>query len=686
MDTMQSMELIAPGIWRLRFGTPEAITPVSVRQSTIRDKSLAELPVICAPPFTLDQAKFRTSARGCEVILPLGSEEGLYGLGLQLKSHLQSGKKKTMRVNSDPVADTGDSHAPVPFYVSTAGYGILVDTCRYASFYCGTHNSISKIDAQLHDVEQRKIAESTEELYQLHGLSDRVVVDIPVARGVDVYLFAGPSLGEAVQRYNLFSGGGCLPPLWGLGGWYRCFGNSTTVDVMALAEQLRQTHLPMDVIGLEPGWQSHTYPCSFTWAQERFPDSDAMLATLRDKGYRVNLWEHVFVHPSAPFAAAIRPYCGDEMAFNGLVPDFLTPEAQQIFRQHHKEVLVERGIAGFKLDECDNSDFIQAPWSFPEWTQFPSGADGEVMHSLLGIRYQETINAIYRQSGKRHYSQVRSSHALAASLPYTLYSDLYDYRDFLRGLVNAGFSGLLWCPEVRDAVSVQDLVRRMQLAVLSPHANINAWYLKNTPWEAMDESGEAVALVRQALELRMRLLPYFYAAFARYWKDGQPPFRALVMDYPADMAVRQIDDQFLIGDALLAAPVAPGATERIVYLPPGNWYDFATGQRYSGGAQYTVATPLEYIPLFVRGGAVLPLATPVQHIDKDTVLEITPTVYGNEPAVGILFEDDGETYAYETGKAAWIELRWSQANGKQITRSATLPFQRYEFMPWKFIN
>ncbi|MCG3149540.1 MAG: hypothetical protein PCFJNLEI_03003 [Verrucomicrobiae bacterium] len=666
---------IAAGIWRVRLGEPEAITPVSVRQSVPR---VAELPAVGRPPFDWEQIEFRTAARGCVVTLPLGRDEGLYGLGLQLKSHLQTGKKKTLRTNSDPIADTGDSHAPVPFYVSTAGYGVLVDTCRYASFYLGTHSGVDQWEARAQE-KQRAIAEGTEDLYKLRAISGRVVVDIPVARGVDIYLFAGPTLGQAVQRYNLFSGGGCLPPLWGLGGWYRCHGKSTAAEVVALAERLRRDQLPFDVLGLEPGWHSHSYPCSFRWSAERFSDPDALIASTRALGYRLNLWEHAFVHPAAPIAAALRPHCGTEMAFDGLVPDLLTPEAQRIFAEHHEQTLIARGVAGFKLDECDHSDFIGYAWSFPEWTQFPSGADGEQMHSLFGIRYQHLMDSAFRRQGRRHYSEVRASHALAAGLPYVLYSDLYDFRDFLRGLVNCGFSGLLWCPEVRHAVSADDLVRRMQAVVLSPQALVNAWYIQNPPWE----DAAATDLIRQALQLRMRLLPYLYTAFARYWQTGRPPFRALVMDYPADHAVREIDDQYLIGDALLAALVAPGQSERTVYLPCGGWYDFHTGQRHEGGQRLTVPAPLAHIPLFVREGTVLPLATPVQHVNAATVFQITPTVFGQGEATGMLFEDDGETFAYETGECAWIQLRWTRTAAPEITRSKELPFRRYEFRQWR---
>ena len=135
-----------PGIFQLTFGKPEKLTPVMLRQTKPAAKELATLPAISAAPFALSSIRTVLSARGFRIELPLDADEQIYGLGLQLLSFNQRGLKKTLRVNSDPVVDLGDSHAPVPFYVSTKGYGVLIDTARYASFYCGS--AIQFIDRQ----------------------------------------------------------------------------------------------------------------------------------------------------------------------------------------------------------------------------------------------------------------------------------------------------------------------------------------------------------------------------------------------------------------------------------------------------------------------------------------------------------------------------------------------------------
>jgi alpha-D-xyloside xylohydrolase len=267
-------------------------------------------------------------------------------------------------------------------------------------------------------------------------------------------------------------------------------------------------------------------------------------------------------------------------------------------------------VAGYKLDECDNSDFTRN-WSFPEISRFPSGADGEQMHCFFGRRYQETIQSVFDRRKQPTYGLVRSSHALAAPYPYVLYSDLYDHREFIRALVNSGFCGLLWCPEVRDAKSAEDLIRRLQTVVFSPLAMVNAWYIKDPPWKAFGPDTENIC--RDIINLRMKLVPYLMETFQRYHDVGMPPFRALVLDYPDDPATWTIDNQYMMGTDLLVAPVVAGESERDIYLPEGEWVDFFTGAKLFGKQKLHVSVPLARIPVFVKSGAKLPLARPTLH-------------------------------------------------------------------------
>lgn len=377
------------------------------------------------------------------------------------------------------------------------------------------------------------------------------------------------------------------------------------------------------------------------------------------QGYKLNLWEHLYVYPKAPFYKELVPYSGDYEVWNGLVPDFATKGASELFENYHRDTFVKKGIAGFKLDECDNSDYNPSNWAFPDSTEFPSGMDGEQMHQAIGTLYQNLIYRIYRKENRRTYSQVRSSGALAAPLPFVLYSDLYDHKQFIRGVVNSGFSGLLWCPEVRDCANGDDLLRRLQTVVFSSHSLINSWRIPSPPWkqtdieknlagEPMDTADYYTAECRKLFELRMSLLPYLYSAFVEYSHSGKPPIRALVMDYPEDMAARMVDDEYLFGESMLVCPLTyEEGTSRKVYLPQGRWYNFFTGTAVEGGRTMETEAAYNEIPVFVKDGAIIPLAKPVMHVDKDTVFEMTVKIFGEADGRFVLYEDDFATFDFE---------------------------------------
>ena len=647
---------------------------VSERRSVTPRWHCAELPKQAG------QIAWRQNPRGLQITLPMDSSEDIYGFGLQLKSMNQAGRKRMLRVNSDPAADTGEGHAPVPFYVSTGGYGLLVDTFRHAEFYMGTSLEKGRSE-QRREVNQAHKEFSESALYALKKNAEvrRVIIDLKAVDGVDLYLFAG-SVKEAVQRYNLFSGGGCLPPMWGLGVCYRSYGGSDQAAVEALAEGFRREEMPVDVLGLEPGWHSHSYSCTYQWSY-LFPDPEAMIEKLNGQDYRINLWEHLFVYPAAPFYQELMPYAGEYEVWNGLVPDFCTPEAEKIFADYHREEFVKKGIAGFKLDECDNSDLNASNWSFPDVTEFPSGMDGEQMHAAIGGLYQNLIYHVFHQENKRTYSQVRSSGALAAPLPFVLYSDLYQHKQFIRGMVTAGFSGLLWAPEVRDCRNGADLLRRMETIMFSAHAIYNCWRIPNPPWkqvdigknlagEFMEDADYYTDVCRRYHRVRMSLLPYLYSAFAKYQREGIPPVRALVFDYEEDTMVRNVDDEYLLGDDLLVAPMTlEDGLERKVYLPGGKWHDFWDGTVYEGGREHAVHAEYDKIPVFVRENCILPLADPVEAVGKDTVFTIRPKVYGSGGEGCVLYEDDFETFDYEKGCRNEVRITQNEDGGLEVCRT-----------------
>ncbi|MGY4383310.1 alpha-D-xyloside xylohydrolase [Pedobacter sp. UYP24] len=685
---------VAPGVKKIIVGKAEQFSPYSFCNEKPLLAAMTQLPAGTLP-FQLKDIKISVNNRGVLVEVPLGKDEQLYGFGLQIGSFNQRGLRKKPIVNDNPSGDLGYTHAPTPFYVSNKGYGILVNTSRYTTFYCG---STAKNSAAIKPA-SGKTANSVEELYKTEQLSYEVVeADIPGAEGIEVYIFEGPDLMTVLQRYNLFSGGGALPAMWGLGVKYRVKADFKQQQVEKMASYFRENNIPCDVLGLEPRWQTTAYSCSYVWNPEFFPKPDELIANMKQKGFHINLWEHAFVNPKSPLYEPLKNRSGNYLVWNGLVPDFADQATSKIFADYHKETFVKQGISGFKMDECDNSNLLtgNSTWSFPEHSRFPSGIDGEQMHQVFGVVYQKAIYTIYKDLNIRTFLDVRASNAFASSYPAALYSDTYDHDEYIRMISNSGFSGLIWSPEVRESSSIKEFMRRSQTAVLSAQTLYNSWYLQNPPWlqinrdqnnknELMNNAKEIESDVRKLLNFRMSLVPYLYQAFADYKMKGIPPFRALVVDYPQDEKVFNISDEYLIGKNILAAPLTDKSDERKVYLPAGNWYDFNTNQKYEGGKSYTIKTAYTELPIFIKEGTILPLAKPVQYIGPQTKFDITCYVYGAVAEPAQLFEDDGVTFGYDNGVYNTVNLRWVKGKGS-IKRAGAYKVSRYSIDKWEQVG
>jgi alpha-D-xyloside xylohydrolase len=698
-----AVEQLLPGVWRVRFGTPERFTPVAVRESAPRVQGFASLPAPAPLPFEPGQIRCRISTARTTVYVPC-EEPGqqIYGFGLDPGAYQQKGLCKNLTVCAAVVGETGASHGPVPFYLSTKGYGVFVDTARVPMVEVArlTPNQSAAAD----DPRSGQIKTSEGELYAARAARGRteVIFDLPGnSKGVDVYVFGGPTMREAVQRYNLFSGGGAVPPLWGLGLKFRTFTRADEATVLKTARALRAMEIPCDMIGLEPGWQSKSYSCSFTWSKERFPEPAKMLQELQQTGFKVNLWEHAYIHPSSPLFAPLKSRAGDFLVWGGLVVDFVDPEASRIFADYHDRELVSKGILGFKGDECDKQPPTDAtPFNYPYCSIFPSGIDGDQMTQLYGYLYQRALFSAFKAHNLRTWGDVRATTALAAPLPFNLYSDAYSFDQYLRQLVNASFTGLLWSPEVREAHSLDELLNRVALSAFAPQMCLDMWFMPNPVWEQYDRpKNEARQLLPEAeqravadrlrsiVSQRYALLPYLYSSFQRYHNEGLPPVRSLLLDFPEDTQIRKLDNAFMFGDSLLAAPFLGEAASRKIVLPRGvAWYELKTKQWHQGGTNITVSGSPGEMPLFVRENSLLPLAEPVQQIDGATVFEITVKVFGERPTPFTLFEDDGTTFDFESGAASRVVLTCDQAAGGKAERTGAFTGRRYKIVRWEAVT
>ena len=362
---------------------------------------------------------------------------------------------------------------------------------------------------------------------------------------------------DVVRRFNLFQGGGVLPPKWGLGFWHRVPTLFTDSQVEAEVAEFEKRGFPLTVVGLEPGWMSRSYPCTYEWDSTRFPHPDRLVENLLQKHIRTNLWMNPGISPDCEIWDAVEPYTASHTEWNGLVPDYTMPQARDIVLNHLKKHHLSKQVSGYKMDENDGYD----NWLWPDVATFPSGTSAEQMRQIYGSLMQRMTTDMYRARNQRTYGLVRSGNAGTASFPYVIYNDYYNHRDFITALINSSFIGVLWTPEVRASKSSEEWLRRMQTVCFSPLAMLNAWADGTKPWSFPDVEKQ----VNEIALLRMRLIPYLYTAFAEYAFEGTPPMRAMNLepgysavshmeqgtfdgtDNPYAVAVRrEVKDQFLV--------------------------------------------------------------------------------------------------------------------------------------------
>jgi alpha-glucosidase (family GH31 glycosyl hydrolase) len=686
---------IAAGVWRTTVGTPDAVTLLSAAGATPKAKALEAMPKAAFPldvgEIAVQVIKDKTALR-----FPLALDEDVYGLGVDFRSLRRTGHAFQLHVDHW-AGQTGRTHAPVPFYVSTRGYGVFIDSARYIDLYVGQSVRLAAKDKPpIIDRTTRK------DEWTATPRSDSIEALVP-APGVQVYVFAGPTPMDAVRRYNLFCGGGALPPVWGLGFLTRLPTATTADEAVREVDEFRKHGIPLDIVGLEPGWHDHAYPCSFQWDKTRFPDPAGFLAAMRRRGIRVNLWFNPYVSPTAPLYAKLLPFAGSHLVWNGIVPDYTMEEPRRIFLEHLRQAVVLDPVAvgGFKVDEVDGGD--RRMW--PDLATFPSGNDAEQLRQTYGLLVQKMIMDLYRGYGRRTLGQVRGTNGGASALPFVIYNDNYNFDEYITAVGNSAFAGVLWAPEVRGGRGA-DLVRRTQAVCFSPLALYNGWAVKTRLWE----DPEAAVHVRDAITLRLRLMPYWYTAFAQYHHHGTPVVRPMPLlpgfrpEAPrpragavdlntnpyAVVSVPEVKDQYMIGDSLLVAPIAGPAKTRKVVLPAGRWYDFYSGKHVGDEAQtIEVAPPISQIPVFVKDGGLVPMIGERWQTPRPgETLPLEVRHYGRAPGTMSLYDDDGETFAYESGDFGWTELsaakdgkgRWKgsvRANGRKW---------RYSDVKWVFMT
>ena len=450
---------------------------------------------------------------------------------------------------------------------------------------------------------------------------------------VDLFFFIGPTHHDVLAQYTKLTGRMTQPPKWAMGQWYHPQENSNQTTVLAIADHFISSGAPLAALTLEPPWQTHAYACTYVWnTATMFPDPATFVIDLQRRNVSLTLWEHAYVanetkidKPSPLYQPLLDEHCvADWLSFGGLTPDFTMNATRTIFQKYHTKTFIDIGVAGFKLDECDGNPGKTDPgsgtkkrWFFPDNATFPSGLSGAEMHNMFGELYGATFHEMFHQAGLRTFLKARAMYVGGTGHPTTFYSDTYTLSNYLRGVVNSGFGGWVWAPEVRDAQNDDDFARRSQLMLFSALSSMDGWNSGFTPFVPFVSNASAAMFVSLSA-VRAQLETFLFTAFQRQVTDGIPVIRHCLLDYGLESkTLVGVDDQYLLGDGLLVAPViTTNATKRVVVFPGGGqsrngndmWHSYWNHSAvFVGGTTVTVHAPQKLVPLFQRAGSILPL-------------------------------------------------------------------------------
>jgi alpha-D-xyloside xylohydrolase len=525
-----------------------------------------------------------------------------------------------------------------------------------------------------------------------------------VGRAVDYYFVAGATQDEVIAGYRSLTGKAVLLPRWAYGFWQSRQRYTTQAELLGVVAEYRKRNIPLDNIVMdwfywnEDAWGSHEFD------KARFPDPKAMIDKVHAQNahFMISVWPK-FYPATANYKeldAAGFMYHGNieagarDWVGKGYTSSFYDPYSKPARDMYWRQVNERLGVLG-----------VDAWWMDATEPDPHSNLDIDSIKARIGPTALGPVDSYFNTYALVHSGGVYEGSRAARP----------DKRVFI--LTRSGFAGIqrngaaVWSGDI--AARWDDLYNQVAAGVGIGYAGLPNWtydiggfanearYSTNKPAPADQEEwrelnlrwfqfGAFAPLFRSHGEypfreifniapqgsevfdslvwhdkLRYRLLPYTYTLAAdTYHRDGTI-MRGLAMDFMDDPASRDVRDEYLFGKAFLVAPVHTfKARTRSVYLPLGaQWYDFHTGRRYGGGQTLEAAAPLARMPLYVRGGSILPVGPDIQYTAEKPGAPITLLVFTGSDGSFDYYEDDGVSYGYEHGEFARIPLRYDAAKG-----------------------
>jgi alpha-D-xyloside xylohydrolase len=550
----------------------------------------------------------------------LNHDEHLYGFGEKYSTL----DKRGQMINLWHANATGNtwqlSYKNVPFFMSSRGFGLFI-------------NSAYPIRYHLGDLSHTRYS-----LHLQHNL-------------LDYYFIYGPTYKQILPRYTSITGQPGLPPLWSFGLWMSRMSYRAQDQVEEIARQLREHDVPCDVIHIDTDWFKNPWVNDLQFSRERFPDPAAMIAKLRAQGFRLTLWQLPYIGTESEFYAEgvargffARRDDGSPRHVDGFfgpaaVIDYSNPDAVK-WIQSKFEPLFAMGVAAIKTDFGEGA---------PPDAHYAT-RDGLEMHNLYPFLYNQ---AIFEKTiectgdgivwGRSVYAGSQRFPMHWGGDPASLWEDLGNLWHGGLGLGLCGFP--FWSVDIggfAGTPSPELYIRWAQAGLFVSHPRAHG-PIHREPW-AFGEQAEKI--FRQYAKLRYRLMPYVWSTANTSVRTSQPVMRPLLLDWQNDPTTATIDDQFLFGEWILVAPILDERDQRQVYLPRGKWFDYWSGKILIGPQWLTVHAPLDVLPLFIRGGAILPLAPEMAHTGAKAWNPVTLDIYPHGKSAFTLF-DGAEQITFE---------------------------------------
>lgn len=516
-----------------------------------------------------------------------------------------------------------------------------------------------------------------------------------------VYLFAGPTPRDVLQRYTALTGRTPLPPKWALGFQQSRYTYLPEARVREVAATLREKKIPADAIWLDIGFQDNNKP--FTVDRKAFPSFEGMIGDLRKDGFNTVLITdlHIAKQPGyAPFDSGMANdafvkrndalYVGKVWPGDSVFPDFSLARVRDWWGTLYAD-FVGMGAAGFWNDMNEPSVFDGPGGTMPDDVVHRLD-DGTTrthaqLHNVYGmLNARATYEGLMKlKPAERPFVLTRAAYAGTQRYAATWTGDntasWHHLAQSVPNILSLGLSGMaLSGDDIGGFIGspAPDLLTRWyQLGAWQPvfrsHAATDT--RGHEPWV---DGPEHEALRRSAIERRYLLMPYLYSLAEENARTGAPITRPVWLEYPQASGN---DRDFLFGRDLFVAPVVSERLDpHVVQLPPGTWYGFDDGKPRSGEVKFD--TPPREVPVFVRAGAIVPMQPLVQHTAEtpNGPLEIhvwAPEANGD--CSGTLYDDDGRTLAFRKDNYLRVDYRCSVRDGEMTVEAKNA---HAGFEPW----